>query len=102
MYVCMYKNTWKYKVSKHLLTLGNDALHTNKISQKPSTKSTRGDMFIPKASLKTNMELVKLFGICCINGGNQVLQSSLECKQLTEGILQKSVENTKSIPFYCF
>lgn len=52
-------------------------------------------MFIPKAALKTNMELVKLFGIRCINGGHQVFQSSLESNQLTEGILQKSVESTK-------
>lgn len=51
-------------------------------------------MFISKAALKTNVELVKLFGVRCINRGHQVLQRSLECNLLTEGIFQKSVEST--------
>lgn len=74
----------------YILTLGNDSFHANQVSEISCRKASRGHVLGSKATLEPYMELLKLFGVGCVDGRNQVLQSSLESNEFTEGVFQQA------------
>lgn len=65
------------------LTFGDNAFHTHQATDQVRLECAGGDVLSSKAALKSNVELLKLFGKCSVNTHHILLQCTLQNTQGT-------------------
>lgn len=75
------------------LTFGDDALHTHHTAQQAGGEGARGHVLGAKAALQAHKELLVLLGIGGVHRCHQVLQRTLEGKELLEGVIHQPAED---------
>merc|ERR1719318_183282 len=78
-----------YNLGPHQGALGDDALQAHEVPKIPGSEGARCNMLGSKASLKSNKEVLSFFSIGCIDGTNELLESSLKRSHLLERLLQQ-------------
>lgn len=71
------------------LTFGEDALHTHHAAQQAGGEGAGSHVLAAETALEAHEELLMLLGVGGINRRHQVLQRTLEGKELLEGVVHQ-------------
>lgn len=71
------------------LTFGHDALHADDAAEETGCQRPRRHVLGAEAALQPDVEVLVLLGVGGINGGDKILQGTLEGDQLLKGVVQE-------------